>query len=53
MNVKTIIIVAHRFSIIKYCDLIYYIGNGKIQGEGSYEQLIKNSKEFSDMTKIT
>jgi ABC-type multidrug transport system fused ATPase/permease subunit len=53
MDVKTIIIVAHRFSIIKYCDLIYYIGNGKIQGEGSYEQLIKNSKEFSDMTKIT
>lgn len=52
MNVKTIIIVAHRFSIIKYCDLIYYIGNGKIQAEGSYEQLIKNSKEFSDMIKI-
>lgn len=52
MGVKTIIIVAHRFSIIKNCNLIYYIGDGKILGEGSYEQLINNNKEFSDMAKI-
>jgi HlyD family secretion protein len=52
MGVKTIIIVAHRFSIIKNCNLIYYIRDGKILGEGSYEELINNNKEFSDMAKI-
>lgn len=52
-GLKTIILVAHRFSIIKNCNIIYYLNNGEISGQGSYDQLILNNKEFYNMTKIS
>ena len=35
-SLKTVILVAHRFSIIKNCDYIYYLNDGKILAQGSY-----------------
>lgn len=46
---KTIIIIAHRLSTIKNCDQIYLLNKGKISEQGSYNELIKNSKKFYDM----
>ena len=37
---KTIIIIAHRLSTVKKCDLIYKITNGKIESFGTPEKLI-------------
>jgi ABC-type multidrug transport system fused ATPase/permease subunit len=38
----TIIIVAHRLTTLKSCDIIYEIENGKIKREGKYKQIIEN-----------
>lgn len=46
---KTIIIIAHRLSTIKNCDQIYLLDKGKVSEQGSYDELIMNSKKFNDM----
>ena len=48
---KTILIVAHRLSTIKYCDDIYVLDNGKLVGQGKFDELKKKSKIFENMTK--
>ncbi len=47
----TIISIAHRFSTIKNCDKIFLLDNGSLKGEGSYDELQKNSKLFRDLSK--
>ncbi|MDP1604429.1 MAG: ABC transporter ATP-binding protein [Legionella sp.] len=37
----TLIIVAHRLSTLKKCDVIYQLNNGCISQSGSYEQIVK------------
>ena len=46
----TLIIVAHRISTIKNCDCIYEFENGRIKASGNYEELIKKSQSFKEMT---
>ncbi len=48
----TIVIIAHRLSTIQRADCIYEFKNGSINSHGSYEQLLKSSKSFSDMVDI-
>ena len=45
----TIIMVAHRVSTLRRCDVIYMLKNGKIQDSGTYEYLIKNNSTFAKM----
>ena len=45
----TIIIVAHRLTTVKNCDLIYFFKNGSIADYGNYESLVKSYKTFRDM----
>ncbi|BDZ69011.1 ABC transporter ATP-binding protein [Methanobacterium ferruginis] len=40
----TIMIIAHRISIIKNADYIYLIDNGKILESGTWDELLKNEK---------
>jgi len=40
---KTIFIIAHRVTTLKNCNRIYELKNGKIDGEYSYEQIIKRT----------
>jgi len=40
----TILIIAHRLSSLKDCDLIIELENGKILRQGSYESLIKSNE---------
>ena len=46
MGGHTVVIVAHRLSTIKNCDKIFFIENGHIKGEGTYDELRKNNKDF-------
>lgn len=46
---KTIIMVAHRISTIRNCDLIYVINEGGVEAKGSYNQLLKNSILFKNI----
>lgn len=45
----TIIIIAHRLSTIKNCDRIIVLNNGKIVGEGTHDELIKNNKYYKTL----
>ena len=42
----TIIMIAHRLSMVKNCDTIFLIENGQIKAEGTYGELIKISDYF-------
>ena len=43
---RTLIIVAHRISTIKKCDIIYYLKDGVIIDSGSFSELKKINKDF-------
>jgi ABC-type multidrug transport system fused ATPase/permease subunit len=45
----TVIIIAHRLSTIQDCDLIFYVQAGAVIASGSYNNLLQNSKEFSNL----
>lgn len=43
---KTLVIIAHRLTTVKSCDVIYVLKEGKIVGQGKYEELMESNKEF-------
>ncbi|MBY0414446.1 MAG: ABC transporter ATP-binding protein/permease, partial [Bdellovibrionales bacterium] len=45
----TIIIVAHRLTTIKKCDIVVEVAHGKIVGMGKYDQLVEASESFKKM----
>ena len=49
---SSLVIIAHRLSTVKRADIIYEFENGKIKASGNYEQLIKTSNSFKEMTKV-
>ena len=50
LHEKTIILVAHRLSTVKDCDIIYLLNSGEIEESGSYEELLLKSDKFKKMT---
>jgi len=46
---KTIILIAHRLKTVKHCDQIYFIENGKIDDQGTYDELIEKNVRFKNM----
>ncbi|MBE7075350.1 MAG: ABC transporter ATP-binding protein [Clostridiales bacterium] len=46
---STVVIVAHRLSTIKNSDKIYFLEQGKICGEGTFEELFNNNEKFKEM----
>ena len=45
-NKITTIIVSHRINILKDCNIIFYLENGKLIAQGTYDELIKSNKIF-------
>jgi len=45
-NNKTIIMIAHRLSTVKKCDIIFFLEKGELKAQGTYEELIKSSEDF-------
>ena len=45
-NKKTIIMIAHRLSTVKECDIIYVLENGSIVDSGKYDELISGNEYF-------
>jgi ABC-type multidrug transport system fused ATPase/permease subunit len=52
MHSKTIIIIAHRLSTVRECDMIYLMEKGKIITQGGYDELIQTSPQFKAMAKV-
>jgi len=46
---STIVIVAHRLSTIKDSDIIFFLDNGKIIDQGTFDYLYKNNESFQRM----
>jgi ATP-binding cassette, subfamily B, bacterial PglK len=42
----TIILIAHRLSMVRWCDVIYQLENGRVIGSGGYDELTRNSEPF-------
>jgi len=48
---KTLIMIAHRLTTVRNCDVIYVLKYGKIVGQGKYEELMESNIEFQNMAK--
>jgi ATP-binding cassette, subfamily B, bacterial PglK len=48
----TTILIAHRMSTVRSCDIIFELENGKVTGSGTYDGLLKSSAVFRRMTGV-
>jgi ABC-type transport system involved in cytochrome bd biosynthesis fused ATPase/permease subunit len=49
---KTIIMIAHRLTTVKACDVIYMMEKGCIIAQGDYETLLTISPKFREMAQV-
>jgi len=49
---KTLIIIAHRLTTVKSCDVVYMLDRGEIVGQGTYDQLLDSNEQFKKMAKM-
>jgi len=47
---KTIILIAHRFTTIQKCDVIYFIDKGRVADQGTYQELMERNAQFRAMS---
>jgi len=48
---KTIIMIAHRITTLKECDVIHIMKNGSIVDSGTYQELLESNSSFKKMAK--
>ena len=48
----TIVMIAHRLSTVKHADKVIVLKKGRIEGEGSYEELQQSSEIFKRMVEM-
>jgi ABC-type multidrug transport system fused ATPase/permease subunit len=46
---KTIMVVAHRLTTVRACDVIYVLEDGRVAGGGTYDELIRDHLGFRAM----
>lgn len=49
----TIILIAHRLSTVRKCDIIHVLNEGKISESGTYETLMKQGSEFYRLATVS
>jgi len=52
-NRKTIILIAHRLTTVRRCDLIFLLDHGRVVAQGTYDELAGNSEPFREMVNAT
>ena len=50
---RTLIMIAHRLSTVRNCDTIFYLQEGRVMAQGSYDDLIGSHTEFRRMANGT
>jgi len=50
---KTIVIIAHRLTTVKNCDVIYMLERGEIKDQNTYQMLLDNNEAFRKMAKAS
>jgi ABC-type multidrug transport system fused ATPase/permease subunit len=48
----TSIIIAHRLSTVRHCDLIILLRDGRIEARGTFDELMSSSIEFARMARL-
>jgi ABC-type bacteriocin/lantibiotic exporter with double-glycine peptidase domain len=48
----TTILIAHRMTTVRSCDVIFELENGRVTGSGTYDGLLKSSAVFRRMTGV-
>jgi HlyD family secretion protein len=48
----TTVLIAHRMTTVRSCDIIFELESGKITGSGTYDGLLKSSAVFRRMTGV-
>ncbi len=49
-EIKTVIVIAHRLSTVRDCDTIFFLKNGQIEDQGSFDELCDRNTEFRSLT---
>lgn len=49
---RTFIMIAHRLSTVRKCDRLYFLRNGRIDAEGTYEELSLVHSDFRQMAEV-
>ena len=47
---KTVIMIAHRLSTVKNCDIIFFLENGVVSAQGTFEELRTSHRRFRSLT---
>ncbi len=48
---RTIILIAHRLTTVQECDVIFLLEQGKVVGQGTFEELERTNLAFHRMAK--
>ena len=51
-KLKTLIVIAHRLTTVKKCDIVYMLDRGKIIDQGTYQQLMAGNEQFKKVAKV-
>ena len=46
---KTLLVVAHRLTTVRRCDRLVFLRDGRIEGSGSFDELLRSCPEFRAM----
>jgi ABC-type multidrug transport system fused ATPase/permease subunit len=49
---KTVLIVAHRLSTVRRCDVIAFMKDGRIAGTGTFEELVNGNSDFELLVRV-
>jgi ATP-binding cassette subfamily C protein len=50
---KTVIVVAHRLSTVRYCDRLLFLQKGRIAGWGTFNELLERNPDFRTLATLT
>ncbi len=48
---RTVIFATHRFSTLRYCEIIYLLENGRLLAAGAYEDLLRQEPRFAGLVR--
>jgi len=48
----TIIVVAHRLSTVRNCDLVVFLSDGEVEVEGTFDEVRAASAEFANLVAL-
>ena len=49
----TILLIAHRLTTVRHCDLIVELQGGKVVAQGSYDELLERSPSFRKLAQVS